>query len=170
MGRAEIENRLKDVLCADRVVWIDHGQLEGDDTDGHIDTIVRIAPNDTLVYVGCDDCADSQYEDFKALEEQLAGLRTSAGDSYRLLRLPMPDAIYDEGERLPATYANFLVINGAVIVPTYRSPEKDNEAMSVIARAFPGREIIGVDAVTVVRQHGSLHCMTMQYPKGCLKF
>lgn len=109
----------------ERVIWLDYGQLAGDDTDGHIDTIVRIAPNNTLLYIGCDDKEDEHYEDFRLLEEQLKQLRTQKGEPYRLLRLPMPDAIYDDDERLPATHANFLIINGAVLVPTYNQPEKD---------------------------------------------
>lgn len=169
MTREEIAQRLMSELCADRVVWLDHGSLTGDDTDGHIDTTVRTAPDDTLVYTGCDDSGDGQYEDFRKLEEQLRGLRTADGQPYRLLRLPMPDAVYYDGERLPATYANFLVINGAVIVPEYGQPEKDAEARRVIAEAFPGRETIGVNALAVVRQHGSLHCLTMQFPKGCMR-
>lgn len=169
MTREKIEQRLMSELCADRVVWLDHGSLTGDDTDGHIDTTVRTAPDDTLVYTGCDDSGDGQYEDFRMLEEQLRGLRTADGQPYRLLRLPMPDAVYYDGERLPATYANFLVINGAVIVPEYGQPEKDAEARRVIAEAFPGRETIGVNALAVVRQHGSLHCLTMQFPKGCMR-
>ena len=95
-------------------------------------------------------------------------LRTSTGMPYRLLRLPMPDAIYDEGERLPATYANFLIINGAVICPTYAQPTKDKQALQTIAQAYPYREIIGIDARTVIKQHGSLHCLTMQFPQGVI--
>jgi agmatine/peptidylarginine deiminase len=160
----EIEGKLKQYLHAERIVWLDHGNLTGDDTDGHIDTIVRTAPDDTLLYVGCDDPNDEQYEDFRSLEKQLQGLRTIEDKPYRLMRLPMPDAISDDGDRLPATYANFVIINGAVICPTYRQPTKDAAAMSIIGEAFPDREVIGIDACTVIRQHGSLHCLTMQYP------
>ena len=148
----------------ERVIWLDYGQLAGDDTDGHIDTIVRIAPNNTLLYIGCDDKEDEHYEDFRLLEEQLKQLRTMDGEPYRLLRLPMPDAIYDDDERLPATHANFLIINGAVLVPTYNQPEKDKEALDTIQEAFPDREIIGIDSRTIIRQHGSIHCLTMQLP------
>ena len=91
-------------------------------------------------------------------------LRTLDGKPYRLLRLPMPDAIYDDDERLPATHANFLIINGAVIVPTYDQPEKDKAALDTIQEAFPDREIIGIDSRTIIRQHGSIHCLTMQLP------
>lgn len=164
-----IEEKLKDVFNAKRIVWLNHGTLIGDDTDGHIDTIVRVCPDDTLLYVGCDDNDDEQYEDFLLLEKELEALTTIDGKPYSLMRLPMPDAIYDDGERLPATYANFVILNGAVIVPAYNQPDSDRMAASIIGKAFPDREIISIDASTVVRQHGSLHCITMQYPKYSLK-
>ncbi len=164
-----IEQQLKNLLHARHIVWLDHGNLVGDDTDGHIDTIVRIAPHDTLLYMGCDDPEDDQYEDFKALEEQLQKLITYEGYPYRLLKLPMPDAIYDGEERLPATYANFLIVNGAVIYPTYNQPEKDEEARRQIQLAFSDREIIGIDSLTIIRQHGSIHCLTMQLPEGAMR-
>ena len=169
MTQQQIEERLKEALCAERIVWIDHGNLTGDDTDGHIDTLVRIAPDDTLLYVGCDDVEDEQYTELHLMETQLQTLRTRDGHPYRLLKLPMPHPIYDEdGMRLPATYANFLVINGAVLVPTYAQPALDAEALRLIGDAFPGRDIIGIDSRTIIRQHGSLHCCTMQYPAGVL--
>ena len=140
----------------------------------------RVAPHDTLLYVGCDNPEDKQYEDFQALEKQLKGLFTWEGYPYRLLKLPMPDPIYDEGDclttnpesegdRLPATYANFLILNKAVIYPTYNQPEKDEKARKQIQLAFPDREIIGVDSQTIIRQHGSIHCITMQLPEGALR-
>ena len=166
MTKAEIEARLKRDLCAERVLWIDYGHLTGDDTDGHIDTLVRIAPNYTLLYIGCDDEADEQYDDLKKMEQQLMTFRTLKGEPYKLVKLPSPRAIYDEdGERLPATYANFLIMNGAVLVPTYNQPDLDAEAMRLIGEVFPDREIVGIDCRSVIKQHGSLHCCTMQYPK-----
>ena len=159
-----IEEYLKKTLCAEQIVWLDYGNLIGDDTDGHIDTIVRIAPNDTILYVKCEDKNDEQFEDFNALEKQLKSLRTKEDKPYRLLPLPMPKAIYYDGDRLPVTYANFLIINGAVLVPTYNQPYLDKKAMDIIQTAFPDREIIGIDAQVAVRQHGSLHCLTMQFP------
>ena len=164
LTRDEIEQELKRRLRISRVVWLDHGNLIGDDTDGHIDTIVRCAPDNTLLYVGCDDEHDEQYQDFHALEEQLKSLRTADGQPYRLLQLPMPDAIYYDGERLPATYANFLVINQAVLVPVYGQEAKDAEAMKTIRQAFPDREMVPIDAHIIIRQHGSVHCLTMQLP------
>ena len=165
MDREEIEEELRFRLKAKRIVWLKHGRLMGDDTDGHIDTIVRIAPDDTLLYNMCGDENDEQYADFKAMEDELRELRTVDGEPYRLMPLPQPDAIYDGDERLPATYANFLVINGAVLVPTYGQPDKDKAACETIGRAFPGREIIEIDSRTIIRQHGSIHCCTMQIPQ-----
>ncbi len=165
MTKAEIEARLKRDLCAERVLWIDHGNLIGDDTDGHIDTIVRICPDDTLLYMGCDDPEDEQYDDLKKMEAQLQSFRTLEDKPYRLMKLPMPRPIYDGEDRLPATYANFLIINDAVLCPTYNQPDLDNEALRIIGEAFPNREIIGIDCCPVIRQHGSLHCCTMQFPK-----
>jgi agmatine/peptidylarginine deiminase len=149
-------------------VWLEHGELIGDDTDGHIDTIVRTAPNDTLLYMRFDNSQDPQYNDFIELEKQLKSLTTADGHPYRLLALPAPDAMYDEGDRLPATYANFVILNNLVIVPSYNQQEKDKEARNIIQQAFPQHEVISIDASTVVRQHGSLHCLTMQYPQNSI--
>ena len=164
MTRAEIEERLLKTLHAVRIVWIEHGKLEGDDTDGHIDTTVRLAPDDTLLYIYSDE-NDEHFTDFQAMENQLKALRTLEDKPYRLLRLPFPKAIYDNGVRLPATYANFVILNHSVLCPTYAQPYRDGQAMSQLQKAFPGRKIIGIDARTVIRQHGSLHCLTMQFPK-----
>ena len=155
----QIEDRLKEYLGAERIVWLHHGSLIGDDTDGHIDTLVRICPDDTLLYTGGDEAHPDLYE----MEHELQTLRTIEGQPYRLLKLPLPRPIYDEGDRLPATYANYLVINGAVLVPTYNQPDLDEEAMRIIQQAFPDREIVGIDCRAVIKQHGSLHCCTMQY-------
>ena len=165
LSQTEIEARLKQELCAERIIWIDHGHLTGDDTDGHIDTLVRVCPDNTLLYIGCDDPEDEQYEDLRLMEEQLKTFRTLEDEPYRLVKLPMPRPILFEGERLPATYANFLVINGAVLCPTYDQPDLDAEALRLIGEAFPGREIVDIDCRSIIKQHGSLHCCTMQYPR-----
>ena len=178
LSQAEIEARLKEYLGAERVVWLNHGSLIGDDTDGHIDTLARICPNDTIIYTG----GDADHPDLALMEEELKALRTMDGKPYRLLKLPLPRPIYDppvaggtkadgsvvnddivDSDRLPATYANYLIINGAVLVPTYAQPDLDAEAMRIIGEAFPDREIIGIDCRAVIKQHGSLHCCTMQY-------
>ena len=159
LTKEEIEDRLKEWLGAERIVWLQHGSLIGDDTDGHIDTLVRICPNDTLLYTG----GDKDHPDLAEMEKELQELRTLDGKPYRLLKLPLPRPIYDEGDRLPATYANYLVINGAVLVPTYNQPDLDAEALRIVGEAFPDREMVGIDCRAVIKQHGSLHCCTMQY-------
>ena len=159
LAKEEIEERLKEWLGAERIVWLQHGSLIGDDTDGHIDTLVRICPNDTLLYTG----GDKDHPDLAEMEKELQDLQTLDGKPYRLLKLPLPRPIYDDGDRLPATYANYLIVNGAVLVPTYKQPDLDQEAMDVIQQAFPDREIVGIDCCAVIKQHGSLHCCTMQY-------
>ena len=164
MTKEQIEEHLKQELHAERIVWINHGSLTGDDTDGHIDTLVRICPDDTLLYMGCDNPDDEQYAELHLMEEELKTFRTIESKPYRLLKLPMPRPIIFEGERLPATYANFLVINGAVLCPTYAQPDLDAEALRLIGEAFPEREIVGIDCRSIIKQHGSLHCCTMQYP------
>ena len=164
MTKEQIEERLKRELHAERILWIDHGNLTGDDTDGHIDTLVRVCPNDTLLYVSCDDTEDEQYEELRLMEAQLRTFRTIDGKPYRLMKLPMSRPIYEDGDRLPATYANFLVINGAVLCPTYAQPDLDAEALHIIGEAFPDREIVGIDCRSIIKQHGSLHCCTMQFP------
>lgn len=164
LSKEDIEVKLLEMLHAKRVVWLDYGSLVGDDTDGHIDTTVRVAPNNTLVFVGCEDENDEQYADFLSLKKQLQTLKTLSGEAYRLIELPMPTAIYCDDERLPATYANFLIINNVVILPTYNQPENDKKATEQLQKAFPEHRIVGVDARTVIKQHGSLHCLTMQIP------
>ena len=173
LTKDDIEERLKRELHAERILWIDHGNLTGDDTDGHIDTLVRICPEDTLLYMGCDAPDDEQYDELRLMEEQLKTFRTIDGRPYRLLKLPMPRPIYDNGQwsmvngqcdRLPATYANFLIINEAVLCPTYAQPDLDAEALRIIGEAFTDREIVGIDCRSIIKQHGSLHCCTMQFP------
>ncbi len=170
LTKEEIEQRLKDYLGAERVLWIDHGSLTGDDTDGHIDTLVRIAPNDTLLYIKSQQATDEEAASLMLMEQDLQAFRTLDGQPYRLLPLPMPRPIYDEdGQKLPATYANFLIVNGAVLCPTYDQPDLDAEALSTIGKAFPEREIVGIDCRSLIKQHGSLHCCTMQFPEGVLQ-
>lgn len=165
MNRAEIEAYLKEQFNLRQVLWLDHGYLAGDDTDSHVDTLARLCPDDTIAYVRCTDTTDEHYEALHLMEEQLKTFRTPEGKPYRLLPLPMADAIVEDGERLPATYANFLVMNGAVLYPTYNQPANDAQAAQVLQEAFPGREVVGIDCRALIRQHGSLHCVTMQYPE-----
>lgn len=163
LSKGQIETALRKELGIDTILWLNHGALLGDDTDAHIDTLARLAPDRTIVYTACNDPADEHYAELKKMEREL-----EAFPDYRLLPLPWPSPKYDdEGHRLPATYANYLVINGAVLVPTYNDPA-DDAALGVVQKAFPDREMIGIDCSTLILQHGSLHCVTMQIPKGVL--
>ena len=163
MSRNDIEKYLLDVLGAKQMLWLDHGYLAGDDTDSHIDTLARLCPNNTILYVKCDDEADEHYEALRLMEEQLKTFRTLNGEPYRLIALPMARPAFEDDERIPATYANYLVINGAVLVPTYNT-DLDTIALAQVQQAFPEHEIVGIDCQALIRQHGSLHCVTMQYP------
>jgi agmatine deiminase len=168
LNSEQIEKELRDTLGCQRILWLHHGHLLGDDTDAHVDTLARLAPNDTILYVVCDDPRDEHYPALSRMAEELAAFRTEAGQPYRLLPLPWPAARFDDdGQRLPATYANFLIINGAVLVPTYDDPQ-DAQALITVGAAFPDREIIGIDCSAIILQHGSLHCLTMQLPQGVL--
>jgi len=168
LDRTGIENALGRQLGADRFLWLEHGYLAGDDTDSHIDTLARLCPDDTICHVHCDQPEDEHYPALSAMADELAAFRTRTGAPYRLIALPWPGAVYDpQGQRLPATYANYLVINNTVLVPTYNDP-RDPEALEAVASAFPGREVISIDCTTLILQHGSLHCVTMHLPKGVL--
>lgn len=160
-----IEQILKRQFAVERILWIDHGKAEGDDTDAHIDTLVRFCDPGTLAYTSCSDPSDSQYATLKAMEAQLQTFRDHQGAPYRLIPLNIPSAMLsEEGDRLPATYANFLIINGAVLVPVYGDSRADDEALRQIRLAFPERAVLPVPCDALIRQFGSLHCMTMQFP------
>lgn len=168
LDKAGIERMLREVFNLREVLWLKHGKLEGDDTDGHIDTLARMCQNDIIAYVKCSNPQDSHYEEMALMEEELKGFSHREDEPFKLEPLPMPDAIYDKenGERLPATYANYLVINDAVLVPTYNQPSNDNVALETIGNIYKDREIIAVPSTALIRQHGSIHCSAMQFPVG----
>lgn len=169
LAKSELEAALTGLCGAGHILWLENGYLAGDDTDSHVDTLARLCPNDTIAYVTCDDPDDEHYQALQAMESELKDFRTADGRPYRLVPLPWPEARYDEdGERLPATYANFLIVNRAVLVPTYQD-KNDATALQSVAKAFPDREIIGIDCLPLILQHGSLHCVTMQLPNGILQ-
>ncbi|MFY0992710.1 agmatine deiminase family protein [Halomonas sp. C05BenzN] len=169
LDRDAMEARLRDDLGISRVLWLANGHLEGDDTDSHVDTLARFCDPATIAYVRCDDQADPHFPALAAMEAELRALRRIDGEPYRLIPLPWPRPCFDpvDGHRLPATYANFLIINGAVLVPVY-GDAADTRALAALAEAFPGRDIVPIDCLSVIRQHGSLHCLTMQLPQGSL--
>lgn len=165
--KEDIEQFLIKELGLKQVLWLNHGYLSGDDTDNHIDTLARLCDKATIAFVQCTDENDEHYQELKKMEEELALFRTIDGEPYKLIALPMAEAVYDEDYRLPATYANFLIMDDVILTPTY-STDKDSVAKEQLQKAFPEREIIGIDCRTLIKQNGSLHCITMQYPKGFL--
>lgn len=165
--QGEIEDYLKQSLGAERVLWLHHGYLAGDDTDSHVDTLARFCDEHTIAYVKCGNPDDEHYDELKAMEEELESFVAYDARPYRLIDLPMADVVYHDRERLPATYANFLIVNNAVLMPFYGT-EKDQIAKEQLQKAFPDRDIVGIDCRPLIRQHGSLHCVTMQFPIGFL--
>ena len=196
VDKDQVELLLRERLGVERILWLDHGYLAGDDTDSHIDTLARLCPGDVIVYVKCTDPDDEHFEALRAMEDQLRTFRTREGSPYTLIPVPLPHPCYDndddndndddavryddsaspkpatgptKGERLPATYANFLIMNDAVLLPVYNQPDRDAEAIRQMQEAFPHHEIVPIDCRSLIRQHGSLHCCTMQFPRGVLQ-
>ncbi|MBY8966796.1 agmatine deiminase family protein [Algiphilus sp. NNCM1] len=165
--REGVEALLRDQLGAQRVLWLAHGDLLGDDTDGHIDTLARFCSPDCIAYQACDDPSDAHFNTLRAMADELGALRTAQDKPYQLIPLPLPAAVFDpeDGHRLPAGYANFLISNALVLVPTYDDPA-DAIALERLQAAFPRHRVQGVDCRTLIRQHGSLHCVTMQIPSS----
>jgi agmatine/peptidylarginine deiminase len=162
ISQHEVETVLQRYFGVSKINWLDHGFLEGDDTDSHIDTLARLCPGQRILYVGCPDERDVHYDALAKMKQQLHEFRDANDRPYELIELPWPQAVYSaNGERLPATYANFLILNGAVLAPIYQDPA-DALALRKIGEAFPGYEVIGIDCRVLIEQHGSLHCITMQ--------
>ncbi|WP_329903143.1 agmatine deiminase family protein [Porphyromonas pogonae] len=163
----ELTDIIQESLGAERLLILKNGMLEGDDTDGHVDTLARFIDPCTIAYVKCYDNDDSHYRDLQEMEKELQGFTTSDGKPYQLIPLPLPKPMHDSnGCRLPATYANFLFVNDALLVPIYNQPEYDKMTLDALRNALPGREVVGIDCTALVQQHGSLHCATMQFPLG----
>ncbi|MDE2246675.1 MAG: agmatine deiminase family protein, partial [Xanthomonadaceae bacterium] len=167
MERSAIESRLRQTLHATRVLWLEHGYLEGDDTDAHIDTLARFAPDGSIVYQGCDVTADPHHAELARMRDELASLRDGLGAPYPLRPLPWAQPVRDGDRRLAASYANYLVVNGGVLVPAYGDPA-DAAAAAVVGDAHPGRTVVQIPCRPLIWQNGSLHCVTMQLPRGVL--
>jgi agmatine/peptidylarginine deiminase len=163
LNKDEITQKLKKFFGAKEILYLNHGYLAGDDTDSHIDTLARFISNDTIMYVKCEDKNDEHYKELRLMESELNIIANT--HKLKLIPLPMPDAIYYENERLPATYANFLFVNNAVLVPTY-GVKQDKKALDIFRKTFTNREVVEVDSSTLIRQHGSLHCVTMNFAGG----
>ena len=168
VDRTEMTQLLCDSLGVEQVLWLDHGEIIGDDTDGHIDMLARFCSKDTIAFSGCDRPDDPHYTPLAAMAAQLETFTNTAGQPYRLVPLPLPQPCYDgDNRRLPASYANFLILNDTVLMPAYNDPA-DTTAARALAECFPTRDIIPIDCRPLIRQGGSLHCATMQLPAGVL--
>ena len=168
LSKPDIEKILFNEFGLKRILWLSEGHLAGDDTDAHIDTLARFCDPKTIAYCTCDDTADEHYAGLKAMEKQLQAFRTADNKPYKLIPLPIPAARYaEDGRRLPATYANFLIINHAVLVPVYND-KNDAVALQNLRAAFPQHEIVAIDCSPIVKQYGSLHCLTMQLATGVI--
>ena len=160
LNAVEITQKLQDFFGAKHILYLEHGYLSGDDTDSHIDTLARFVSKDTIMYVKCEDRDDEHYQELQLMEEEL--MHIAQKHNFKLIPLPMSEAVYFEEERLPATYVNFLFVNDAILVPTY-NVTTDKTALAVFAKTFPGRDVIPLDCSVLIRQHGSLHCVTMNF-------
>ena len=168
MSRSDYADIFRRHLGVERIHWLEHGALTGDDTDSHIDTLARFCDPETIAYCACEIPEDEHFAELNQMRKELEQLRTPVGEPYQLIPLPLPSPIYnDDGQRLPATYANFLIINGAVLVPVYEDPN-DEIAVQRLRASFPGRTITPINALPLIQQYGSLHCITMQLPRGLL--
>jgi agmatine/peptidylarginine deiminase len=165
LSKADIEQALKSSLGVKRVLWLAQGHLEGDDTDAHIDTLARFADPQTIVYMSCDDPTDSHFNALHAMEQELTQLCQANGQAYNLIPIPLPQAIYQNERRLPASYVNFLIMNHAVLLPIYHDARTDIIAIQQMQHAFPQHKIIPIDCRALIAQNGSLHCITMQIPQ-----
>lgn len=166
--RTEISGYLKKTFGVNHVLYLNHGALLGDDTDSHIDTLARLAPNETIIYCGPGEPDNPNHAELLKMREELTTLRTPGGQPYNLIELPLPDVVEIDGEILPATYANFLITPTRILMPVYGQPLKDKLATQMMKIAFPDHEVVGIDCTALIRQHGSLHCVTMQLPCGTM--
>jgi agmatine deiminase len=162
VGRQQLEKAFHDFLGFEQVVWLNRG-IAGDDTHGHVDDITRFVAADTIVTVVEPDTTDPNHEPLVENLARLKTARTGAGKQFTVVELPMPRPVVFERQRLPASYANFYIANGLVLVPTFHDPN-DRIALSILAELFPGHEVIGIPCVDLVWGLGTLHCMTQQQP------
>lgn len=168
LDKEEIEGELKSAFGLERILWLDHGTIIGDDTDSHVDILARFCNPHTIAYMQCTDPDDPHYDEIAAMEKQLRTFRTSDGNPYDLVPLPLPEPIYLDDYRLPASYANFLIVNGGVLLPGTGS-KQDEIARKRLQEVFPDREVVLVNCSALLSGHGSLHCVTMQFPEGYLR-
>lgn len=165
LSREQIGQKLTEAFGLRRILWLEEGGIIGDDTDSHVDILARFCAEDTIAYTSCEDPEDENYTRLKAMEAQLQSFRTLDGKPYKLIPLPLPEALYLDDYRLPGSYANFLIINGAVLMPGTGSP-LDEVAAARLRQAFPDRTVEVINCRALLSGHGGLHCITMNYPAG----
>ena len=163
LSRAQIEQRLRDMLGVSTVLWLGDG-IVGDDTDGHVDDLTRFCGARSVVTAVERNTRDPNYRPLRENLERLRSMRTPSGGKFAVTELPMPAPVIHKGKMLPASYANFLVVNGAVLMPAFRQPRRDREAAEVLESCFRGRELVPIDCLELVRGLGTLHCITQQQP------
>jgi agmatine deiminase len=162
LDREQIEARLRAYLGVRHILWLGDG-IAGDDTDGHVDDLTRFVSPTTVVTVVEDDPSDENYAPLQENLDRLRGMRDQDGTPLQVETLPMPRPLHHEGQRLPASYANFYIANGLVLLPTY-DPDRDEEARATLARLLPGRDVVGIDCTDLVWGLGAFHCVTQQWP------
>ena len=162
LNQQQIEAYLQNYYGVDQVLWVNDGII-GDDTDGHIDDTVRFVNDDTVVTVIEENKADENYHILQENLQMLKAMRLLNGQQLNIIELPMPEPIYYEGQRLPASYANFYIANSAVIMPTYRS-KNDNKALDILQQCFPDLKVVGIDSTDIIWGLGSFHCLSQQEP------
>jgi agmatine deiminase len=166
LTREQIEQNLKDYLGVTQVLWVGEG-IVGDDTDGHIDDITRFYQADGFVTCVERNRRDPNHRLLADNLERLHGFRTPTGGKFSIVELPMPKPVVFDGQRVPASYANFLIVNGAVLVPQFRQKRLDAEACHLIGSCFKGREIVPIDCSDLIWGLGTLHCISQQQPASC---
>ena len=163
MRKQQIEARLAAGLGINEVLWL-HDGLVGDDTDGHIDNLARFFKDDGILMTSVTDSEDNNFAALSENTRRIQAFRTPTGQPYATVSLPLPEPIYLDGTRLAASYMNYLVLNGAVLVPTYGQPRRDAEALEIIADCYPSREVVGFDCRDIIREGGAIHCMSQHQP------
>ncbi len=162
LHRADLESILRDYLGATNVLWLGKG-IAGDDTHGHVDDLARFVNPTTVITVAETNPSDLNYEPLRENLARLRGMKDQDGNPLRVETLPMPSPVYFDGQRLPASYANFYIANRVVLVPTFNDVN-DRVALDTLARLFPDREVVGIACRDLVLGLGTLHCMTQQQP------
>ena len=165
LSQAQVEEKLKAAFGLKRILWLENGSIDGDDTDSHVDILARFCSRDTIAYSSCEDPSSPNYEPLRRMEAELRSFRTLDGQPYKLVPLPLPEQLWLEDYPLPASYANFLIVNGGVLVPGAGSPS-DETARERLQALFPDRKVEIINCRALLSGHGGLHCITMNFPEG----